>query len=234
MKSLKRFVLLLLILLPATSWARYDQRANRTYKMEIGVQAGTAYYMGETARMPFMQPKWTAGGQLRYKFDKRWSLAGHALFSDITVPASTYYGTKANTKNTVNADITAEFNFLNLSGNRMTYSRTDYTVSPYIFLGIGGMMYKAKDNGGMGKWAYTGAPYMPFGIGLKWMLGGRYGLNVRWQHNLLLGFDNLEGIPELDYKLNGSDITNFDMTGQLMVGFVVEFAQGKRACRMCL
>lgn len=226
---------MLMILLPAISWAENEQRSNRPYKMEVGVQAGTAYYIGDAAKYPFMQPRWTAGGQLRYKFDKRWSLAAHATYSEVTIPASKTYETQRTLQNVIGADITAEFNFLPLSGRRMYFNSLDYTVSPYIFLGIGGMAYKANTvDAGARK--YTGAPYMPFGIGLKWMFGGRYGLNVRWQHNLLLGFDNLEGIPQLDKNLKdlkGSDITNFDMTGQLMVGFVIEFAIGKRVCKMC-
>ena len=68
----------------------------------------------------------------------------------------------------------------------------------------------------------------------KWKFAKRFGLNLAWQHNLYIA-DNLEGMANLNntYDLNGSNILNFDVTSQLTLGIVFEFAKEKAVCRTC-
>ena len=105
--------------------------------------------------------------------------------------------------------------------------------TPYLFLGIGAGYY------GFG-WANepnTGIPasvYFPFGIGFKWKFAPRWGLNIAWQHNLYFK-DNLENSSQYSntHELNGSNILENDLTGQLTIGIVFDFCKSKRACTTC-
>ena len=42
--------------------------------MEVGVQGGASYYVGELASHVFMSVGETYGAQLRYKIDPRWAI----------------------------------------------------------------------------------------------------------------------------------------------------------------
>ena len=71
------FFTLIICLLSATSAYSVDN----TYLMEIGVQAGVNYYIGDANPHIFQSPLEVAGAQLRYKLDRRWSLNAKAYWS---------------------------------------------------------------------------------------------------------------------------------------------------------
>lgn len=220
----KRYTIILTLLLVGLyAWAG-DDRDTRPYLLELGAQAGLGYYVGDAAEHIFMQPSWVAGGQFRYKPTPRWAFSLHGMVQELRIPETdktAYFRHKI-----VDVDVTAEFNFFRFGSTR-TYDERVKAVTPYMFLGIGcGVFKEGKD--------WTAAAYMPFGFGMKARLSQHIGLNLRWQHNLYFA-DNIEGLRPLNnqYELNGSNPFNCDLTSQLVLGFVVEFARQKKICRYC-
>jgi len=207
----------------------------RPYLCELGLQAGAGYYVGDATSHIFQNVRETYGLHFRYKFTKRWAIQAKGLTQRITgnnyafdasrrlVKQNTYWQNRL-----INVDVMAECNFLRF-GAKNKYDKTLYPYTPYIFLGIGAAMYGSE----MNRFDRVAA-YFPFGIGFKWKFYDWMGLNIAWQHNLYFA-DNLETGANLDntYKLNGSNIMNFDLTGQLTLGIVFEFGKAKKICRIC-
>ncbi|MGM9836975.1 MAG: DUF6089 family protein [Paludibacteraceae bacterium] len=203
------------------------QADNRAYLCELGLQAGCGYYVGDAAPHIFHHPREAYGAHFRYKFTPRWALQIKGLAHRITGNAYSDRGVRLDKMwetPMINIDAMAEFNFFRL-GMR-TYDSRIKPVTPYIFLGAGASLYGDKYN--------SIAFYIPLGFGLKWKFSERVGLNIAWQYNIYIA-DNLEGMPELGntYNLNGSNILNNDLTSQLTLGIVFEFAKEKKVCRMC-
>lgn len=213
---------------------------SRPYRVEIGIQAGCGYYVGDATTHIFNNVREAYGAHMRYKFDYRWALQVKGLHHVIRGPIMVLErdgvvddkGYDAQwvkvgdwQNKMINLDVMAEFNFFRFGVEE--YDRRVKPITPYIFAGIGmslhGMNYRK-----------VGA-YFPFGFGLKWKFAHRWGLNLAWQHNLYFA-DNIEGADDWANKwdLNGSNILNFDLTGQLTLGIVFEFAREKKVCRWCL
>lgn len=229
-------MLMLLTLLPATeAWAS----SKRAYRMDIGLQAGGGYYVGDATEHIFNNPLDVYGAHLRYKFDQRWSLQAKTMRQRITC---------RNEKNAIhynalwNTDLCAEFNFFRFGVD--DYDSRIKPITPYIFLGFGVAVYGKNAMPspqsmyplliGQNSLTPTVACYFPFGFGGKWKFAERWQLHVSWQHNLYFA-DDIEGLPEYNNKhqLNGSNILNFDLTGQLTVGIVFEMAKEKKICLWC-
>lgn len=200
------------------------QGQSRPYRMEMGLQAGIGYYVGDATPHIFNHVREAYGGHLRYKFTKRWALQVKGLHQVIQGPLPEMTNAKWQDK-LINLDAMAEFNFFRFG--LQEYDTRVKPVTPYIFAGVGVGLYGLKYQ--------TAAAYFPFGFGLKWKFAERWGLNVAWQHNLYFA-DNLETTEPLGntHNLDGSNILNFDLTGQLTLGIVFEFAKQKKICRFCL
>ena len=215
-------VLLVLIMFPQTAEAQ-----SKRYQLEVGLQAGLGYYVGDATPHIFHNVREVYGGHLRYKFDKRWAIQVKGLHQVIRGPIYDQNGAAwGNWQNKlINLDVMGEFNFFRFGEKE--YDPRIKPITPYIFVGVGVALY--------GRDYRTPAAYLPFGLGLKWKFAPRWGLNVAWQHNLMFA-DDLEGTNEYGntWNLNGSNILNFDLTGQLTVGIVFEFAREKKICRFCL
>lgn len=199
---------------------------SRTYQCEVGLQAGCGYYVGDATPHIFMNVREVYGGHVRYKFDQRWSLQVKGLAQRITGPmmeGEKVLDTRWQT-GMINMDAMAEFNFFRFGAKE--YDKRVKPITPYMFLGVGCGLYGAGYR--------TPGFYIPLGFGLKWKFSDRFGLNLAWQHNLYVA-DNIEAEDALNntYKLNGSNIFNCDLTGQLTLGIVFEFAMEKKVCRFC-
>ncbi len=213
--------------------ARADERP---YLCELGIQAGCGYYVGDATTHIFNHPREAYGAHFRYKFDQRWALQVKGLTQRIAGPdyndqRQRKYDSNGKSvlwqNNLINVDAMAEFNFFRFGAK--SYDRRVKPITPYIFLGAGVALY------GNGQNAFSNiAFYIPCGLGMKWKFSERFGLNLAWQHNIYMA-DNLEGVAILDnaYHLNGSNLLNFDVTSQLTLGIVFEFAKEKKVCRTC-
>ena len=194
------------------------------YRMDVGVQGGVNYYVGDGVKHIFTYPRPAAGAQLRYKFTSRWALQLKGMWSQIAFPNYDTDGVKFTDKrNMGNLDIVAEFNFFRFGTKQ--YDERVKPITPYIFLGIGASLYNDGKQVGA---------YIPLGFGLKWKFAKHCGLNVMWQHQIFLT-DELEGVGHYGntYNLNGSNIINNDVTGMLTVGIVFEFMKQRAVCPLC-
>ncbi len=232
-------------------------QTERMYRCELGLQGGCGYYAGDATEYVFQDVREAYGLHFRYKFDQRWALQVKGLahhikgqFSAGETPASpvdvstagqiTEGETSAPSINAprqlwetqmVNVDVVGEFNFFRFGVRQ--YDERIKPITPYIGVGIGiGMCMEPN-------WAWRGySPvvqvYVPFVVGVKWKIADRWQLQAAWQHNVYFA-DNLEGIDELNnaHNLNGSNFLNNDVTSQLTVGIVFEFAQDRKICALC-
>jgi hypothetical protein len=188
----------------------------RFYRLEIGVQAGAGYYMGELAEYAFMSPSESYGFQLRCKIDERWALQFKGQRQRVinTIAGDNEWGVAAGRYQTPmwHFDVTGEYNFFHFGLDE--YDVRMHPVTPFIFLGIGMTAYNelASSKGDYplvgwktatvadGKTTYTYhepefAMYIPVGVGLKWKVAERWQLQLLWQHELyVLNGDGLEGV----------------------------------------
>ena len=220
-KGIKYGIVILLVCV-GFSYARADRRP---FLCEIGVQAGCGYYVGDATTHIFNNVREVYGAHFRYMFDQRWALQVKGLGQTIKGPLPDGMQTDILWQNKmINLDVMAEFNFFRFGGK--VYDRRVKPYTPYIFVGVGVGLYSE---------AYqTAAAYIPIGIGFKWKFAKHWGLNIAWQHNIYFA-DNLENMPEWGntYDMNGSNIFNNDLTGQLTLGIVFDFIKKKKICKFC-
>lgn len=232
----------LMVLLGQASEALAD---DRQFLCELGLQAGTGYYVGDATMHIFNNPREAYGAHFRYKFTPRWALQvkgmGHRItgpdYDEQMQPIVVNGEARMWQTQMVNLDVMAEFNFFRFGAK--TYDPRVKPLTPYIFAGIGVSVFGGSISPGSWDWADYGgdvpvACYIPVGFGLKWKFSERVGLNVAWQHNIYMA-DNVEGRAILNnsYSLNGSNILNFDVTSQFTLGIVFEFAREKKICLQC-
>ena len=215
----------LALLVISLSLAAFAHAQGRFYQCEFGVQGGVGYYVGDASQHIFLNPREVFGGQFRYKFTNRWALSVKGEYQHIKFKYSDYgrLSDRWAENNITKVDVVGEFNFFRFGEHN--YDRRYKPLTPYIFLGVGAAVYTNYSHVGV---------YMPFGFGMKWHFAPRWGLNLQWQHQLFFA-DNIEGVELLDntYKLNGSNILNNDLTGEITLGIVFEFARKRSACRTC-
>ena len=185
--------------------------------MEVGVQAGVSYCMGEESPYAFQSSTAAYGVQFRYKFTPRIALQAK-------IQGTPVYGQSQ----FLNVDVTAEYNFfrfgLNYYDSRVTY------LSPFIFLGVGVSIDNISNIIQLTRPDYRGA-YLPVGIGLKWKFAERWQLQAAWQHQIYV--DPIKG-DEIDNSATANyNILNNDVLSTLTASIVFEFAQEKKRCVMC-
>lgn len=214
-------------------------QTERMYRCELGLQGGCGYYVGDATEYVFQDVREAYGLHFRYKFDQRWALQVKGLAHHIkgqwtvgeTVASAGNEQMMPWETQMVNVDVVGEFNFFRFGVRQ--YDERIKPITPYIGVGIGvGMCMEPN-------WAWRGySPvvqvYVPFVVGVKWKIADRWQLQAAWQHNVYFA-DNLEGIDDLNnaHQLNGSNFLNNDVTSQLTVGIVFEFAQDRKICALC-
>ena len=235
-----------IVLWTCAAWAMsVSAQTERMYRCELGLQGGCGYYVGDATEYVFQDVREAYGLHFRYKFDQRWALQvkgmAHHIKGQFTAgetPASTVIAggdacAPGQTWETqmVNVDVMGEFNFFRFGARQ--YDDRIKPITPYIGVGIGIGMCMEKN------WVWRGySPvvqvYVPFVLGLKWKIADRWQLQAAWQHNVYFA-DNLEGIDAINnaHNLNGSNFLNNDVTAQLTVGIVFEFAQDRKICALC-
>lgn len=224
-----------IVLLPASVYAKNDSQ-HQFYLMDVGVQGGAAYYVGELAPHVFMSTSETYGAQIRYKINTRFGLQLKGQHQRVvnTLEAGNEWGESAGKyKNQMwHVDVMAEYNFFLLGLNE--YDIHMRPITPYMALGVGvtlmGTSWKRFQ-------VDRAAVYLPVAIGLKWKFAERWQLQMAWQHNVYVdkNGDALEGNSAFDntYQMNGTNIMNNDITSTLTVGLIFEFGRENKPCVMC-
>ncbi|MFV0392595.1 MAG: DUF6089 family protein [Paludibacteraceae bacterium] len=225
---IRKSVLLSLILLTTyvASWGQDDP-----YRAEIGVQGGLSLYSGDVNTIADLglysentkNLNSGIGILFRYRFNQRLALR---LGYDYTKVKGNYsYKDAAGTysvalNNPLHIfDLWSEFNFFDLDNN--PYKRFSKRFSPFLFVGLGGMLtpdFKSEETNS--NFTVT----IPFGVGLKWKMGGKWNLNAQVTSRLLMS-DNLEGKIAYDNPLPKtiSNPLNNDLLTGFSVGFTYDF-----------
>ena len=210
------------------------------YLCDFGLQGGVGYYIGDVPKHKhlFVNPREVYGLQFRYKFNNRWAVQVKGQFQRLAID-TTAVGTPSKpdiNNGMINIDAVGEFNFFRYG--EKSFDARIKPITPYLFLGLGFAFYGPNAYGPGHDYSSNFAMYLPIGIGMKWRFAPRWQMVAAWQHNLYLGADRGDGV-ELQplfgntHNMNGSNFFNYDLTGQLTVGIVFEFAQQKGACRTC-
>ena len=168
LKSCQFLPVLVLIFFFLTS---FNLRAQE--KSDIGIFAGTSYYMGDlNSAVHYAAPAIAVGPIFRYSFNARNSVRAHAIYHGLSARDQFYSGynsqpggTEFNTKF---VDLGLDFEF-NWEPYKTAHRKTK--ASPYVFAGIGyGLRIPPV-------FRNIGHLTMPFGIGYKinvgqWLSGG--------------------------------------------------------------
>ena len=216
------FVKKVVLIFISCSFFSYLSAQNSEYRLEIGVMGGISSYIGDANKVLFgevvSKPPLAYGGLLRYRFDTRFAVRGEYHWTEVR-------GKKDDISfnHPVHvADLCGEFNFFDLEKSK--YKRFSKNYSPYIFVGVGAMIYPYEGQ-------TTFGISIPFGVGLKVKLVDRLNLNVQYANRLLFK-DNLEGVEQFDdpYKLNGSNILNNDLLSTFTIGLSFDLWRRKCDC----
>jgi hypothetical protein len=134
---------------------------------DIGLFAGTSYYMGDlNSAVHYAAPSFAVGPIYRYNFNERNSIRGHAFYHGLSGSDPDYSGYISAGQRTDFAtkfvDLGLDFEF-NWKPYKTAYRKTK--SSPYVFVGLGyGLMVVPAPNV---KSHFT----MPFGLGYKINVG---------------------------------------------------------------
>lgn len=213
------------------------------FNLDIGVQAGMGYHVGECARVfesdkqfnSFANLSEVLGAQLRYKVDQRWSIQMKSQWQRV---AYTYLD-KGYHNPMWSIDMTAEYNFFRFGMH--PYDLRVKPITPFVFIGVGTSLVSTyasqKDESlALKITKYDPNVYIPLGIGVKWMFAERWQLQAAWQHQVYVHKgDILEGKDLLSdsHELNGNNIMNNDLTSSLTIGVVFEFWKKGDVCLHC-
>jgi opacity protein-like surface antigen len=229
------------------------QKGKKEYSFDAGLQVGAGYYIGDANSIPFVQPRYVIGAQVRYKMTNQrlalqFKMQRTCVAYDYTMQESTEQPLQPTIyQNPMwNADLVCEFNFFKFGSP--SYDYRVKTVTPYIFLGVGGsvsnkaaMLMTEESIPMIDLKKMNVSVYVPVGIGLKWKVADRWQVQVAWQHQIYFS-DNVEGyLPNIDFSgddkitemthgvlnnshdLNGWNILNNDLTSTLTIGIAYEF-----------
>ena len=206
----------------------YAQRVVRN-QLEAGVQGGMMFYVGDAHPKMFQDIREVYGAEVAYLFNYRWSLMLQGVTGRIAGRTATEQGRpdpqgEIWTNRLVNIDVVARFNFLPF-GVTDKYDLKVRPYTPYIFAGFGLAMH---DNFSR----FT--PYVPVGVGFRWVCSQHLGMFVAIQNDICFG-DNLETTPGYDniHELNGSNPLNCDLITTIQFGIVFEFVKEKKICKFC-
>ena len=161
-KSPAFFTILLLCIFVLTSFNLSAQKNS-----DIGLYAGTSYYMGDLNRsVHYAVPSFAVGPIFRYNFNERNSIRGHAFYHGLSGADPDFAGYNSSIQTSEFAakfvDLGLDFEF-NWKPYKTAYRRTK--SSPYVFAGLGyGLMVVPSPN-------VKSHLTIPFGLGYKINVG---------------------------------------------------------------
>jgi len=158
----------------------------------VGIFAGTAYYMGDiNPNRHFYRPSFSAGLLYRYNLNSRYAIKGNAYYAQLSGSDTDFPGilrpdrpgTPADFQTSlVDLGVHFEFNFLPYSPG---FSNLAYT--PYIFAGISGAMIISTSRRAEDLVAF------PFGMGIKLNISRRITTGAEWSFRKTFN-DRLDGL----------------------------------------
>ncbi len=185
-------------------------------KYEIGLFAGTSYYMGEiNPSRQFYAPSPAAGAMFKWSLNKRDALRFHAYYGHFRGSDRDFNNQFQQNRNASFSasllDINAiyEYNFLPFQFN--AHKRT---FSPFLFVGLGYEFILQSQNNIGSHFA------VPFGVGIKYFVSKKVTVGAEWSFRKTFrdNIDGLENPGETKYK---SSISNTDWYS--FAGFFITF-----------
>ena len=198
----------------------------RSQDLGVGFTVGGCYYLGDlNPGMHFKNTQMAYGFLVRYDLDTRWSVKVAGNFGKVKGDASS-------TSYLPDRGLTFSSNITDFSGvvefNFLEYFTGSYknSITPYIFAGISTFFFNPESNGVslkslgtegqnvgyLGRTPYgTTSMSIPFGIGGKFSLGSRFGLQVYWE--LHKTFTDYIDDVSTTYYLSGKNIKTSDVAG---------------------
>ncbi|MFW5762232.1 MAG: DUF6089 family protein [Cyclobacteriaceae bacterium] len=155
-------------------------------KFEMGIFAGTSYYLGDiNPSRQFYSVAPSFGGLMRYNFTDRYALRLNGLYGGLSADDldfdNGFQQQRAEFFNTnfFEVDLQLEFNF-------MPFFPVDNKIlfSPYVFSGVGYSLLLARGNHQL---------ILPMGIGFKYSFRRKITLNFEWGFRKTFA-DNLDGV----------------------------------------
>ena len=184
----------------------------KSQNSEIGVLAGSSYYMGELNPSIHVINKVrpALGVFYRKNLSKRYALrfgANYAMLSATDQFSSTElseFRQLSFSTNLWEGYGILEFNFIPYQINN--YATSSFT--PYVFIGVAGFWVRPSVNGG-GNREITKtnviAPSIPFGLGVKFNFARNFGLGIEWGMRKTFT-DQIDGLSET--YVNGYQLSN--------------------------
>jgi hypothetical protein len=193
MKRVRFYLSLLLVLASAMTFAQP--------KADIGVFAGTAYYMGDiNPNMHFYRPKISLGALYRYNLNTRYAVRVSAYYADLsgndldfpeTLHPDRSLSPARFQTSLLDLSLLAEFNFLPYTP---TIGKWAYT--PYITTGISGALIMGSNIDAVNFLS------LPMGIGVKFNIIKRVTAGAEWSFRKTFS-DRIDGVE------NPSEVTSF-------------------------
>ncbi len=182
----KRLLTLLSVTLLAT-FSAFTQKA-----ADIGIFAGTAYYLGDiNPNRHFYRPSFSIGALYRYNINTRYAIRFNAYYvhlsgNDLDFPDQVHPDRPLSPAsfNTSLLDLAlqGEFNFL-----PYTPGVADFAYTPYVSAGFAGALILGSDQ------AAQNFVSFPFGLGVKVNLTGRLSAGAEWSFRKTFS-DRIDGI----------------------------------------
>lgn len=151
-------------------------------RKDVGFIIGGSYYTGDfNPSTPLYSPSPAIGLLFRYNLSELYSLRASAFYGGLkgTAPSSSYLplANRSFSTSVVAAEALFEMNFLKF--NTTDHFRNNF--APYVVLGFGGAIVNGK---------FT--PHIPFGVGVKYALGGRIAIGAEWKMHKTFS-DSIDG-----------------------------------------
>jgi hypothetical protein len=225
-KPMHRSFFILIILLSSLSISAQKNKYDRS--KEIGLLAGTSYYLGEIVPYRHFGTTLKLGGGLSFRnnFDKRWTLKASVLYGHVEA-----YDSNSDIAWNINRNLHFRNQFiessLQVELNYFQYQiGSEDWISPYLFLGLAytsmrpqanynGVWYELQPLGTEGQGTEEGeAKYntnimaMPLGMGVKVNIYAIFGFSLEWgvRRTFTDYFDDISGNyvdPEFLRDMNG-------------------------------
>ena len=169
--------------------------------IEVGATGGVSYYIGDiNPGKQLNHSDLAIGGIVRYYNNLRWAF--RFQYSNMSLQGvdetGFYEPVKESFISKVNDfSLLAEFNFFDY----WTGCKQDF-ITPYIFAGLSFFAYNTK--GSENNAISNGNGFsVPFGLGIKYSLCNRIGLNLEWRmHKSFV--DDIDNVEDFEYYSNGN------------------------------
>jgi hypothetical protein len=221
----KRLYIICLFLLPLKS-------LSQNFSHEIGLFAGTSYYMGDlNSQNVFFQLGPAVGALYKFNFNPRYAFRIGATYTELrgsdSKSKNLYQQTRDHSFHTPLVELSSilEFNFFPY----IPEGRYEF-LSPYVFVGAGALAMPAANN------PVSIQGVIPFGIGVKYAINHRLGLSAEWSYRKTFT-DYIDQLSENEYTETPSLVnkqksfsSGKDWYSFAGISLTYKFALGKTRC----